>query len=125
MNPRPGAKAITARRSAEIAVRTAHVGAMALVLGGHHFGAASSLRAWYVLTALTGVALLVSEASHSRHWIHQARGVVALAHVGVLALLAVAPAPVALAAALVIGSIGSHLPRTVRKWSFRHRRVVE
>lgn len=120
------AKALTGRRSVEIAVRTAHVGAMALVLGGHHFGAASSsLRAWYFLTALTGAALLASEASHSRHWIYQARGVVTLAHVAVVALVAVAPAPVALAAALVLGSIGSHLPRTVRKWSLRHRRVVE
>jgi hypothetical protein len=117
---------VTFRRTVEIAVRTAHVGAMALVVGGHHFSAASSsLRAWYVLTAVTGVALLASEASHSRHWIHQARGVLSLAHVGVIALVALAPAPVVLAAALIIGSIGSHLPRTVRKWSFRHRRVVD
>ena len=122
------AKHITGRRTVEIAVRTAHVGAMALLVGGLHFGASSaSLRPWHVLTAVTGVALLASEASHSRHWVHQARGVVALVHVGVVALIAVAPgmAGFAIVAALIIGSIGSHLPRTVRKWSLRYRRVLD
>ncbi len=122
------AKGITGRRSIEIAVRTAHIGAMALLVGGLHFSAASaSLRPWLVLTAVTGVALLASEASHSRHWVYQARGVVSVLHGGVVALIAVAPgtARVAIAAALIIGSIGSHLPRTVRKWSLRHRRIVD
>lgn len=120
--------AMSGRRSVEIAVRTGHVGVMALLVGGHHFGAASaSLRAWYLLTAVTGVALLAIEASHSRHWIHQARGVVALVHVALFALAAAAPADARAAfwAALIIGSIGSHLPRTVRKWSLRHRRVLD
>lgn len=120
--------AITARRSVEIALRTAHVGAMALLVGGRHLGATSaSLRPWLLLTVATGVALLATEASHSRHWPYQARGIVTLAHVAVFALIAVSPglAGVALAAALIIGSIGSHLPRTVRKWSLRHRRIVD
>ncbi len=122
------AKSITGRRTIEIAMRTAHIAAMALLVGGHHFSAASaSLRPWHVLTAVTGVALLASEASHSRHWVYQARGLVSLVHVGVVALIVVAPgmARVAIAAALIIGSIGSHLPRTVRKWSLRHRRIVD
>ncbi len=119
--------AITGRRSVEIAVRTAHIGAMALLVGGHHFSAASSLRPWHVLTAMTGVALLATEASHSRHWAYQARGVLTLLHVGVVALIAVAPgaAGMAMAAALIIGSVASHLPRSIRKWSLRHRRVVD
>jgi hypothetical protein len=119
---------LTGRRSLEIAVRTAHLGAMALLAGGHHFGAASSsLRPWVVLTVVTGVLLLGSEASHSRHWVVQVRGVLALVHIGAFALVAVAPrnARVALAAALVVGSVGSHLPRVVRKWSLRHRGVVD
>jgi ammonia channel protein AmtB len=122
------AKAVTERRSIEIAVRTAHVGAMALLVGGHHFSAAcSSLRPWHVLTVVTGLALLVTEASHSRHWVYQARGVITLVHAGLVALVVVTPgaARVAIAAALIVGSIGSHLPRTVRKWSLRHRRIVD
>ena len=120
--------AITARRSVEIAVRTAHIGAMALLVGGSHLGAASaSLRPWLLLTVATGVALLVTEATHSRHWVYQTRGILTLLHVAVLSLIAASPglAGVALAAALIIGSIGSHLPRTLRKWSFRHRRIVD
>jgi hypothetical protein len=116
------------RRSLEIAVRTAHIAAMAFLVGGHHFAAASgALRPWHLLTAVTGAALLVSEASHSRHWLYQGRGVITLVHVGVVALIAVAPglASVAIAAALIIGSVGSHLPRSVRKWSFRHSRIVD
>lgn len=120
--------AITRRRSIEIAMRTGHVGAMAVLVGGHHFGAApASLRAWFALTVATGVALLATEASHSRHWVYQARGIVTLLHVALLALVAVSPriAGVAIAAALIVGSIGSHLPRTVRKWSLRHGRIVD
>jgi hypothetical protein len=122
------APSLTGRRSLEIAVRTAHLTAMALLAGGHHFGAAlASLRPWGVVTVVTGVALLASEASHSRHWVYQTRGLLALVHVGVVALIAFAPesARVAVAATLIVGSVGSHLPRGVRKWSLRHRRVID
>ena len=122
------ATSLTGRRSIEIAVRTAHIAAMALLAGGHHFGAAPpSLRVWGVLTAATGAVLLAGEASHSRHWVYQARGVISLVHVGVLALIALAPssARAAVVAAMIIGSVGSHLPRGVRKWSLRHRRPVD
>jgi ammonia channel protein AmtB len=101
---------------------------MALLTGGQHFAVASgSLRPWHLLAALTGVALLSIEASHSRHWIYQARGVLVLAHVGLVALIAIAPgtARVMIVAALIVGSVGSHLPRSVRKWSLRHWRVVD
>lgn len=117
-----------AARAVGIALRTAHLGAMAALLGGQRIAAADpSLRTWQVATVVTGVALLLSEMSHSRHWIYQARGLTAIAHAGVLALvpLAGARAWVVLAGALVIGSVGSHLPRGLRKWSFRHGKVVD
>jgi 2C-methyl-D-erythritol 2,4-cyclodiphosphate synthase len=111
-----------------IAVRTAHLGAMAVLVGGIHFAAADpALHAWRVLTAATGLLLLAVEASHSRHWVYQGRGVVALLHLSAPALLLV-PAVTgraAILAALGLGAVGSHLPRAARKWSFRHRRVVE
>ena len=126
-------RAIEGERALAIVIRTTHIGAMAILVGGHHFAALDpSLRLWKILTAATGLALLLSEASRSRHWFYQVRGVIALAHVGALALIPIsvlagrpALAGSALVAALVIGSIGSHLPKTVRKWSFRHRRIVE
>lgn len=114
-------------RAISIALRTAHLFAMAVFVGGLFAAAPDpSVRAWRLLTIATGAALLLSEATHGRHWIYQGRGVATLAHVGVLALLAVGGMDrSASAAALVIGAIGSHMPGSLRKWSFRHRRVVD
>ena len=115
-------------RAIGITLRTAHLGAMAVLVGGVFFAAADpALHTWRVLTAATGVALLVTEISHSRHWVYQGRGVVTILHVASLALVVVPPATgrVAMMAALALGAVGSHLPKSLRKWSFRHRRVVE
>jgi hypothetical protein len=113
-------------RAAGIAVRTAHLGTMAVLTGGAFFGVPHpALRAWAALTAATGLALLGLEASHSRHWAYQGRGVLALLHVAALALIAALGAPAALGLALGVGAVGSHLPRAVRKWSLRHRCVVD
>jgi uncharacterized membrane protein YjjB (DUF3815 family) len=110
-----------------IALRTAHLLAMAVFLGGLYADApAPWLATWRLLTAATGAALLLTEVSHGRHWIVQGRGVATLAHVGVLGLLAVGGLDrAACTAALVIGAVGSHMPRSLRKWSFRQRRVVD
>jgi len=113
-------------RAAAIAVRTTHLGAMAVLAGGVYFAAPGpSLRVWGVLTVATGAALAAIEASHSRHWIYQGRGVTTLLHGAVALLLVGGSGRVATGAALAIGAAGSHLPKTIRKWSFRHRRVVE
>jgi len=116
-----------AARAVDIVLRTAHLGAMAALFGGVLFGVpAASLGPWLTLTLASGAALLVSELSHSRHWAYQGRGLLALAHVGALALLSTGGLSRAgVAAALVIGAVGSHLPKSLRCWSLRHRRVVD
>jgi hypothetical protein len=116
-----------AARAVGILVRTAHLFAMALFLGGLHLGAAEpALRTWRLATAATGVALLAVEMSHGRAWIHQVRGITAIAHVAVLGLLAFGGmGRAASTLALVLGAVGSHLPRSIRKFSVRHRRVVD
>jgi hypothetical protein len=115
-------------RAIGIVLRTAHLGAMAVLVGAVVFAApASVLHPWRAATAATGLALLLIEASHSRHWLYQGRGVLTLLHVASLVLF-FAPAVSATAAvmgALGLGAIGSHLPRGLRKWSFRHRCVVD
>jgi hypothetical protein len=115
-------------RAIGIALRTAHLGAMAVLVGAVVFAAPLPLvSAWGAATAATGVALLVLEASHSPHWVYQGRGVITLLHVVALGLF-FAPSvggPVAAGAALGLGAVGSHLPRGLRKWSFRHRCVVD
>ncbi len=114
-------------RAIGILLRTAHLLAMAVFLGGLHLAAAEpSLRAWRAFTLATGAGLLVVEMSHGRHWPYQVRGMTTLAHVAVLALLAAGGMDRhAGTAALVIGAVGSHLPRSVRKFSLRHGRVVD
>lgn len=114
-------------RALGIVLRTAHVAAMAVLVGGTHFSAPDpALRTWQVLAVLTGVALLGTELSHGRHWAYQGRGLMTIAHVAALALLASSGMSRAgTAAALVIGAIGSHMPRAARKWSLRHGRVLE
>jgi hypothetical protein len=115
-------------RGIGIALRTAHLGAMAVLVGGVYFAAADpALHVWRALTAATGLALLVTEVSHSRHWAYQGRGAFTILHVASLALVVVPPASgrVAMMAALALGAVGSHLPRSLRKWSFRHNRVVD
>jgi hypothetical protein len=116
----PGARAIA------LVLRTIHLGAMAMVVGGIAFDVPhAALRGWIGLTAASGVGLLVSEASHSRHWVYQGRGLAAIAHVAALGLVALGASRAALSLALVLGALGSHLPKKVRKWSLRHRAVVE
>jgi hypothetical protein len=110
-----------------IVLRTGHVAAMAIVVGGSWLGApGAALRTWGIATALTGLALAVIEIGHGREWPWQGRGVASLAHVSVLVLLAVpGAAPAATMAALVLGMAGSHMPRAWRKWSFRLRAVID
>jgi hypothetical protein len=116
----PGARAIA------LGLRTTHLGAMAIVVGGVHFAVpVASLRSWIALTAASGAGLLASELSHSRHWPYQGRGLAAIAHVAALSLVLVGETRLATAVALVLGAVGSHLPKKIRKWSLRHRAVVE
>jgi hypothetical protein len=113
-------------RLAAVAARTAHLGAMAVLVGGLWFAAPDApLRDARHLTLATGIVLLALEASHSRHWAYQGRGVAAVLHAAAALLLVGAGGRGAAAAALVVGAAGSHLPRSFRKWSFRHGRVVD
>lgn len=116
-----------AARAVAVALRTAHILCMGIFVGAVFAGGADpSLRTWRWLAIATGVALLVTEVSHGRHWLWQGRGVATLAHVAVLGLLGVSGLERwAVAAAVVVGSVGSHMPRSLRKWSFRHGRVME
>ena len=118
----------TAPRTVAIVARTTHILVTGIYLGGRMMNAPEeSLRTWRRLTTLTGSVLLVTEVTHSpRNWAHQGRGMTTMAHVGVLTLghLDSRLAKGAAVAALVIGSVGSHLPRTVRKWSVLTRSVL-
>jgi len=125
MGEGPARVTLSRTRAFGIVLRTAHLLAMAVLAGGVWYGVpAGELRGALLATSLSGLGLLVSEASHSRHWVYQGRGLLTLAHLGA-AGLAIAWGSGALMAALVIGAVGSHLPKGLRAWSLRHRAVVD
>ena len=116
-----------AARALAIVLRTLHLLAMAGLVGGVFVAPGDpSIATWRLLTVVSGVALLVTEVSHGPHWAYQGRGIATIAHIAVLGLLGVEGMErTACIAALVVGALGSHMPRALRKWSFRHRRVVD
>jgi hypothetical protein len=126
MTARPGPPPVPSlSRTIGIVLRTGHLGAMALLVGGSWYGVpAPALQAGLVASVVTGAALLASEASHSRHWVYQGRGLLVLAHVAAVGLARLL-GPGALMTALVVGAVGSHLPRALRAWSLRHWGVVD
>ena len=114
-------------RALNIALRTAHIGAMAILLGGHAFDVAPErlkLSLW--LTIGTGLILAALEAGPRLLWFHQGRGLLTMAK---LALICAVPLawdyrlPILLAV-IVIGSVGSHMPGRYRYYSVVYRQVI-
>lgn len=117
----------SAERLVGITLRTAHIIVTSIYVGGRLWDVPpEKLRLWRDLTAATGAALLVSEARHSTNWPHQGRGLTTMAHIGALLPGQLEPqlAKASSVAAMVIGSVGSHLPRSLRKWSVLRGRVM-
>lgn len=115
------------KRAVNIALRTAHIAAMGILLGGHAFDVAPDrLRLALGLTIGTGVLLLAVEAGPRLLWFHQGRGVMTLMK---LALLCTIPAfwdyrlPILLAV-IVLGSVGSHMPARFRYYSVFYREII-
>jgi hypothetical protein len=114
-------------RALNIALRTAHIGAMGILMGGHAFDVSPErllVSLW--LTIGTGLALAAVEAGPRLLWFHQGRGVMTLTK---LALLCAVPLawdyrlPILLAV-IVLGSVGSHMPARFRYYSVLRREIV-
>ena len=117
-------------RAWNIALRTAHIAAMGILLGGHAFNLPRErllLSLW--LTIGTGGGLAAIEAGPRLLWFHQGRGLMTLAKLGLLCAvpllwdhwhlrLAILLVVVALA------SIGSHMPARFRYYSVIYREVT-
>lgn len=101
-----------------IVARTAHLFAMAVLVGAVWLDApAAAVADWRVAAIGTGLLLVASEVSHDRRrWPWQASGVAVVVHAAALALLGV-NGRVATGVALVVGAVGSHAPKRVRKWA--------
>ena len=113
-------------RALDILLRTGHIGVAGILLGGATFQASLPAVHHYAhLVVLTGLGLVATELHHSLRWPHEGRGLLALSHMLPVALLHLWPAVCAemLWLALVIGAIGSHMPRNWRHWSLVYGKV--
>jgi hypothetical protein len=110
-------------RTLDIVLRSMHVLVISALFGGAVFRIPTGqLLLCRALAAVSGAALIASEVSHRRGWPRQGRGLMVYIHAGLFSLACAWPklAPACLAAALVIGMTGSHMPKKLRYWEFTH-----
>ncbi len=117
-------------RAWNIAVRSAHIATMGVLLGGHAFNVdRSRLLPALWLTIGTGVVLGALEAGPRLLWFHQGRGLATLAKLGLLCVV-----PLlwgnwhlrlgVMLTVVVIASVGSHMPARLRYYSVWYREVL-
>ncbi len=108
-------------RSVQLVLRSLHIAAMALVVGGLPFGAGyQQLRGPILATLLSGILLFAIDLARDLGMLLQGSGVAVLLKLGLLGMGFLQPAarlPWYLAATLV-ASVGSHMPGAWRHFSF-------
>lgn len=112
----------------DLFLRVCHIGSSTVLFGGIVWAVPFvRLATWHHLSIATGCALIISGIYGSRHWPYQGRGLTAALHVGLVWLVHIRPESSLkmLAAALVFGVIGSHLPGNIRHWSLLHGRRMD
>jgi len=113
-------------RTLDILLRTGHIGTAGILLGAAVFQApVSAVHHYGWLVIATGLGLVVTELHHSLRWPHEGRGLLALSHMLPVALVHLSSTYLVelLWAALVLGAIGSHMPRAFRHWSLIYGKV--
>ena len=109
-------------RAWNIALRTAHIAVIAVLVGGHAFDAPRGDLYPVLLASIgTGAALVFLEAFSVRlRWLVEGRGLLVLAKLALLALIPFAWSmrlPILLAV-IVLASVGSHMPGRFRYYRF-------
>lgn len=113
-------RSLPGERHLRTGLRTAHIAAMAVLLGGHAFDVAPDrLHVALALTVVTGALLVALEMYGSLNWCFEVRGLVTI-----LKILLVCLVPLLwdlrfylLLSVLVIGSISSHMGAKWRHYS--------
>lgn len=114
-------------RGLDITMRTMHIATTGVLFGGAVFAIPfNRLVTWHQGAVASGVALVLLGLNQSRHWPHEVRGVLVMAHVAVLGLVRLCPQyrPWIVATALVLGAVVSHMPGDMRHWSLLYRRRI-
>ena len=120
---------LSGSRVMSIALRTLHLAAFGMLLGGHAFALdADRLIPYLWVTIVSGLGLIALEIyAVGLYWLILGKGIMVLVK---LALLLVIPffweARVALLLLVMgIASVGSHMPARYRHYSLLHRGVIE
>jgi hypothetical protein len=117
-------------RTWNIALRTAHIAAMGILLGGHWFEQSRQALVPSLWACVgTGVALGLLETGGSTVWLHQGRGLMTIAKLGLLCAVPLFGGHWHVRVALlltvvVLASVGSHMPARYRYYSVIFREVV-
>jgi hypothetical protein len=106
-------------RACNIALRTMHIAVTCMLVGGHYFGIEPErLYPWLYLTLFSGTALLFAEAYPDWRWCCELRAWMVFAKLLLLGLIYCQwdYRVLWLLWILVIGSIGSHMPKRLRHY---------
>jgi hypothetical protein len=116
-------------RALSITLRTLHLAAFGILLGGHAFELHTDRLLLYLwLTIVSGLGLIALEVyAVGLYWLVLGKGIMVLVK---LALLLLIPffweaRMVFFLLVVVIASVGSHMPARYRHYSILHRQVIE
>jgi hypothetical protein len=121
-------KGIRWRRGAQVALRSVHIAAMGLVLGGIWLGGGfERLRAAILAAVLSGLLLATMDLVKGPGFLLQGSGAALLLKLALLGLGNLFPGARLewYLAATLVASVGSHMPSSWRHFSFREGRVLE
>ena len=121
-------QSIPYRRYWSIGLRTVHLVAISILVGGHMFAApVGLLRPWLDVAIATGAGLIVLEAYPTLHFLFEGWGLFLLLKLALLCAIPFAwnhSVPI-LIVVVVLASIGSHMPARFRHYSFLYGKVVK
>ena len=123
------ARRVPGARPVSLALRALHLTGVALLLGGHAYGAtAEALFPWLLVAIASGVGLIVPEVlAWGLYWFVLGKGASVLAKLLLLLLVPFAwdaRAPI-LVVALLWAAVTSHMPARYRNYSFAHGRTMD
>jgi hypothetical protein len=112
----------------KVTLRTAHLMAISVLVGGHAFSApVSALRPLLYVAIATGAGMILLEAGPNLHFVFEGWGLLLLAKLVLLCWIPFAweqRFPILLVV-VAIASIGSHMPARFRHYSLLYRRVIK
>ena len=118
---------VPCERGVNIALRTAHLMTVGILLGGHVFGVAPHRLILYLyLTIASGSSLIALELYRSCRWVYLGKGVIVILKLGFLIAAGIwwEQRVAFLLLVVILGSVGSHMPSRLRYYSVLHGRVI-